>query len=74
MLPADLCFDAPRVGRGLMFGKKLSKAFLVDLNGNLVREFIFGQRADVTFDQLKQVIQGRPVASLGAFQFGKMRY
>src|SRR5512136_373921 len=55
-----------------MFGKKLSKGFLVDVNGNLVKEFVFSAKADISYDELRPYIQNKgDIGSLGIFDVGK---
>src|SRR5512137_2664316 len=55
-----------------MFGKKLSKGFLVDTNGSLVKEFVFSTKVDVDFSQTLAAIQALGgFANVGAFSIGK---
>jgi chromosome segregation ATPase len=55
-----------------MFGKKLSKGFLVDSSGGLVKEFVFSQKADVDFAEIQSALQGKSdLGSLSPFQVGK---
>ena len=55
-----------------MFGKKLTKGFLVDSTGNLVKEFIFSSKADVSFEMIRPAIQGRgDVGSIPPFEVAK---
>ncbi len=71
--PRTFHFGVPPVGCGLMLGKRLVKGFLVDSNGGLVKEFVFTTKSDVTYEQLRPLLQGRgDVGALGAFEVGKL--
>ncbi len=55
-----------------MFGKKLSKGFLVDSTGGLVKEFALSDKADVDFSELQQAIRSAgDLRTLTSFQAGK---
>ncbi len=64
--------DFPPVGCGPMIGKKLSKGFLVDANGALVKEFIFSTKVDADYGQTLAAIKSMGgFANVSSFSMGK---
>ena len=55
-----------------MFGKKMVVGFLVDDDRKLLKEFLFHPKAEVTYDDVLKVTEGKgDLPALGAFEVDK---